>query len=149
MLQQRTRDGKRLLTDGMRRQIEVTETEVRAQRTPREAWLRFVQSPGSLQITVDEETGEERMFRPGEAWTMDDGTINFICCVPLERPGDKCWERFGVMVGRFQFILLADHRSYFIPGFSYTARPRGSYRAEDLTSTVQIAARQQDRKSVV
>jgi hypothetical protein len=40
------------------------------------------------------------------------------------------------MVGRFQFIVPADHRSYFIPGFNYTARPRSSYRAEDLTATL-------------
>lgn len=141
-LKQREVDGLPLLTTALRRQIEVGETTTRAHRTPREAWLQYVDSPGSLQITIDEKTGEERMFQPGEAWTIDDATINFCCCVPLERPGDKCWDKFGVMVGRFQFIVIADHRSYFIPGFSYTARPRGSYRAEDLTGTIQIAGRQ-------
>ena len=142
LLKQREANGQSLLTTSMRRAVQVDETTTRADRTPREAWLQYVQSPGSLQITVDEATGEERMYQPGEAWTIDDGTINFICCVPLERPGDKCWDKFGVMVGRFQFIVIADHRSYFIPGFSYTARPRGSYRAEDLTSTIHIAARE-------
>lgn len=141
-LQQRAAEGKPLLTEAMRRQIEVGELTTQAYRTPRNAWLNGVQSPGSLQLTRDEETGEERMFQPGEAWTIDDGTINFICCVPLERPGDKCWDKFGVMVGRWQFILIPDHRSYYIVGFSYTARPRGSYRAEDLTSAIHIAARE-------
>ena len=141
-LQQRIADGKPLLTESMRRQVEVGETTVRAYRTPRGAWLNYVQSPGSLQITVDETTGEERMFQPGEMWTIDDATINLILTVPIERPGDKCWDKFGVMVGRFQFIVPADHRSYFIPGFSFTARPRSSYRAEDLTATMHTAFRE-------
>jgi hypothetical protein len=141
-LQQREADGKPLLTAAMLRQVRIGEMEVRTDRTPRGAWLQYVTSPGSLQLTIDEATGEERMYQPGEAWTIDDGTINFVCCVPLEKPGDKCWDKYGCMVGRFQFIVIADHRSYFIPGFSYTARPRGSYRAEDLTSTIHIAARQ-------
>jgi hypothetical protein len=141
-LRQREADGKPLLTTSMRRQIEVGETTVRADRTPRGAWLQYVQSPGSLQITVDETTGEERMFEPGEWQTIDDATINLICTVPIERPGDKCWDRFGVMCGRFQFIVPVDHRSYFIPGFSYTARPRSSYRAEDLTATMHTVFRE-------
>ena len=142
VLQQRQAEGKPLLTTSMRRQIEVGETTVRGYRTPRGAWLQYVQSPGSLQITVDETTGEERMFLPGEMWTIDDATINLILTVPIERPGDKCWDNFGVMVGRFQFIVPADHRSYFIPGFSFTARPRSSYRAEDLTATMHTAFRE-------
>ena len=142
VLEQREAEGKPLLTEAMRRTVQVAETTVRADRTPREAWLQYVQSPGSLQITVDEETGQERMFVPGEAWTMDDATINLVLCVAMEQPGNKCWENFGVMVGRFQFIVPADHRSYFIPGFSFTARPQSSYRAEDLTATLQIAIRE-------
>ena len=141
-LNQRIAEGKPLLTESMRRQVEVGETTVRAYRTPRGAWLNYVQSPGSLQITVDETTGEERMYQPGEMWTIDDATINLILTVPIERPGDKCWDKFGVMVGRFQFIVPADHRSYFIPGFSFTARPRSSYRAEDLTATMHTAFRE-------
>ena len=142
LLQERIEAGKPLLTTAMRRQIEVGETTVRADRTPRGAWLQYVQSPGSLQITIDETTGEERMFEPGEWMTIDDATINLICTVPIERPGDKCWTNFGVMCGRFQFIVPADHRSYFIPGFSYTARPRSSYRAEDLTATMHTVFRE-------
>ncbi len=142
LLQGRIDAGLPLLTTSMRRQIEVGETTVRADRTPRGAWLQYVQSPGSLQITIDEATGEERMFQPGEWGTIDDATINLILTVPIERPGDKCWDKFGVMVGRFQFIVPADHRSYFIPGFSFTARPRSSYRAEDLTATMHTIFRE-------
>ena len=142
VLQQREAEGKPLLTEAMRRTVQVAETTTRADRTPREAWLQYVQSPGSLQITVDEATGLERMFVPGEAWTMDDATINLILCVAMEQRDSKCWQNFGVVVGRFQFIVPADHASYLIPGFSFTARPRSSYRAEDLTATLQIAFRE-------
>ena len=138
-LRQRENEGKPLLTESMRRSVQVAETTVRAYRTPRNAWLENVQSPGSLQLTVDEATGEERMIQPGEVWTMDDATINLPLCVDMEDRASQCWQKFGVVPGRFQFILPADHSSYLIPGFSFTARPRSSYRAEDLTATLQIA----------
>ena len=121
-------------------QLRLSETVVRAYRSPRDAWLDYVQSPGSLQVTVDEATGEERLVQPGEVWTIDDGSINLLCIVPgLERPGDACWDRWGVAVGRFQLLLIVDHRSRFITGWSYTARPRDSYRAEDIVATFHPA----------
>ena len=138
VLAQRESDGKPLLTESMRRSVQVAETTVRAYRAPRNAWLENVQSPGSLQLTVDEATGAERMIEPGEAQTMDDATINLPLCVDMEERASQCWQNFGVVVGRFQFILPVDHSSYFITGFSFTARPRSSYRAEDLTATMQI-----------
>ena len=128
--------GQHPLTPAMREQVRVSEATTFAARSPRNAWLQLVQSPGSLMLTRDEVTGEEREIEPCEQGTMDDGTINFVCCVPFNLPGNQCSERFGVMPGRFQFILPVDHRSYFIPGFNYTARPRSSYRAEDLTATL-------------
>ncbi len=133
----RQAEGKPVLTERLRRHLALPEPTVRSLRAPRDAWLDYINSPGSLQLTRDELTREERFVRPGEWWTIDDATINFVCIVPgLERPGDKCWERFGVCIGRFQFLLVADHRSYYLPGFSYTARPRSSYRAEDITATL-------------
>jgi hypothetical protein len=141
-LLQRENEGKPILTESMRRQVQVSEATVRADRTPRNTWLDLVQSPGSLQLTIDEDSGEEVMIEPGFAETIDDATINLPCCVPLERRGDPCWEKFGVMAARFQFILVADHASYFLPCFSYTARPRSSYRAEDLTATMHIGFRE-------
>lgn len=134
----RERNGKTLLPERLMRQILVTAPVMRAVRSPRDAWLRYVESPGSLMLTVDE-TGVERFLEPGEWWTIDDATINFVCTVPLPRPGDPCWDKFGVIAGRFQFLLVVDHRSYCITGFSYTARPRSSYRAEDLLATMHTA----------
>jgi len=131
------------LPAGQMRRLRVSGPVVRALRGPRGAWLEHVQSPGSLMYKVDEVTREQRLVQPGERWTLDDASINFVCCVPgLERPGDRCWERWGVCVGRFQWLVAADHRTRFITGWSYTARPRDSYRAEDLTATLHVAMSQ-------
>jgi len=124
------------VTDVIRNQLRISEVVTRASRAPRETWVEEVQSPGSLYLTRDQVTGEEREIEPGERGTMDDGTVNFVGCVPFNLPGNKCSEKFGVMVGRFQVILPVDHRSHFIPGYNHTSRPRSSYRAEDLTATL-------------
>lgn len=134
LIESRIAEGKQPLTRRMRNELRVGEAQTRAFRNPREAWLDYVSSPGSLQLVVDQRTGEERYINPGEAWTIDDASINLVCLVPT---CDPRWKH-GVMVGRFQFLLVVDHRSYFIPAFSYTARPRDSYRAEDILATLHI-----------
>jgi hypothetical protein len=139
LIQSRFDTGKVCITPAMRNQVRVNVTTTQAARGPRNAWLKYVESPGSLNLEIDEATGLEREIEPGEKWTLDDATINFVCCVPFNLPGNRCSEKFGVMVGRFQFLVPADHRSHFIPGFNYTARPRSSYRAEDLTATLHTA----------
>ena len=136
LIQARFAAGVHPLPPAMREQVRVDAMTTKAYRAPRNTWLNALQSPGSLHLVLDEETGMEREIEPCERGTMDDGTINFVCNVPFNLPGNKCSENFGVMCGRFQFILPVDHRSRFIPGFNYTARPRSSYRAEDLTATL-------------
>jgi hypothetical protein len=120
----------------------IPETTTTSYRGARNAWLKYVESPGSIMLTVDAATGQERFWHPGEAWTIDDGTINLGVCVPLQRPGDKCWQNFKVIVGRFQLIPIVDHMTRCIIGFSYTCRPKSSYRAEDLTATMQTTIAQ-------
>lgn len=134
--------GQAMLTASERNKLFIPKTTVRASRNGRDAWLTFNYSPGSLMFTKDAVTGEERYIEAGEFWTIDDGTMNLAACVPYELPGAGWAENWGVMVGRFQFLLIVDHRTLFIPGFSYTARPRGSYRAEDLLATLDIAFRE-------
>lgn len=135
--------GLPLLPRGATDALHISEPAQRFARAPRNARLEYTTAPGSLQLVEDEETGEERYVQPGERWTIDDGSINLVCCVPaLERPGDPCWQRWGMCVGRFQFLLVVDHRSRFIPGWSFTARPRDSYRAEDIVATLHNAVRE-------
>jgi len=138
LVQARLASGKRALPGHMANQVRVPVIAIQSARAPRNAWLRHVESPGSLYLAKDAQ-GREYEIQPGMRGTIDDGTINFVCCVPMNLPGNPCSEKFGVMVGRFQFLLPVDHRSHFITGFNYTARPRSSYRAEDLTATLHTA----------
>ena len=140
LVEARLAAGQTPLPPAAMRQLRVSETVVRAYRSPRNAWLDYVSSPGSLQMTVDAESGEERLVQPGERWTIDDGSVNLLCIVPgLERPGDACWDRWGVAVGRFQLLVIVDHRTRMVVGWSFTARPRDSYRAEDIVATFHPA----------
>lgn len=131
--------GMELVPATIAKQIRNTSMEVETFRRPRNTWLNRVQSPGSLHMKIDEETGAERYIQPGEYQTIDDATLNFVGCIPLEVPGNKCWEKFGCIIGRFQWLVPADHRTFCIPAWSYTARPKGSYRAEDLTATMHMS----------
>jgi hypothetical protein len=136
LVRDRLKRGRVALPPWLARQVTSAEPIVRASRAPRDAYLAYCQAPGSIQLCYDPATGAERRVRPGEWWTIDDGTLNFAATVPLEFHGNKCSDKFGVLVGRFQLLLMADHASYFLPGFSYTARPASSYRAEDLLATM-------------
>src|ERR1039458_7306414 len=41
-------------------------------------------------------------------------------------------EKFGVLLGRFQWLAYQDCRTDKILAWDYVVRPRGSYRAEDI-----------------
>lgn len=141
LMREREAAGLPLLPESATRLLGTSEPLVRAIRAPRNAGLEYISAPGSLHIVDDDDAaGGERMLQPGERWTIDDGSVNLVLIVPgLERPGDPCFDRWGVCVGRFQFLLCVDQRTRCIVGWSFTARPRDSYRAEDLTATLHNA----------
>lgn len=143
----RALNGQPMATPRLARKLYISPATTEAYRNPRNAWLNRVQSPGSLHLTRDADG--TRWIQPGEQETIDDGTKNFICTVPMERPGDKCWQNFGVIVGRWQILLSVDHRTYFIQTFCHTARPKSSYRAEDILATWHVAWRQHGRPKKV
>lgn len=140
MLARHTR-GLPMVTEAIRRDLHISPAVTRAFRNPREAWLNHVESPGSLHYWLDE-NGDLAEINPGEVATIDDGTKNFICTVPLQRPGDKCWEKFRCIVGRWQILLEVDHRTYFIKACVHTARPKSQYRGEDITATFHLSGRE-------
>jgi len=148
-LARREAAGQSIITQAIANDLHIPEIFTRYFRNGREEWLRFNSAPGSLMMTRDEVTGESRLIQPGEAQTIDDGTKNFICTVPMERPGDKCWEKYKVIVGRWQILLHVDHRSYMILGINHTARPKGSYRAEDLQASLHIGFKQHGRPRII
>lgn len=129
----RHRDG-RGVPEALRRELSLPAAVVRQHRGPTEAALDYLDTPGSLMWIKDKATGQERFVGVGDVLEADDATINFHVCVPWELRGCPCSEAFGVKVARFQWLVAIDRASRFIPGWSYTMRPREAYRAEDITA---------------
>lgn len=111
-------------------------------RNPTDAGLDYLSAPGALMWLTDERTGARRFIKAGDIFEADDATINFPVCVPWDIGGDPCAERYGVRVARFQWLVAIDRASRFVPGYRYTARPRSSYRAEDVAGLFQGIFRQ-------
>jgi len=125
------RAGKALpktLRDAMHVPVDI----VRRHRSPKDARLAGFYVPGSLRMVNDAEG--LRRLRPGERQSWDDATINFGVCVPWPWGGDKCSDRFGVRLGRFQLLAALDDATDFCPGYTYVIRPEQSYRAEDTVA---------------
>lgn len=139
----RERAGQPLVPNRIAKQIRLNPATVRQYRNPREASLDFLNSPGGMRL-FSLPDGTRRLARAGEIIEADDGTVNFPVCVPWERDGsgDPCVEKYGVKLSRFQWLLSVCAGTSYIPGFSYTARPRSSYRAEDIVSLMRTVTQQ-------
>lgn len=71
----------------------------------------------------------------------DDGTLNFVACIPWPMGGDPCSDRHGVRIGRWQWLPMIEAGwSHMILGYTLVCRPRGSYRAEDIRTLIHQAA---------
>lgn len=132
-LRERIRQGKDPLPPSWVKKLAIPEAVVRQARSPRDASLRYHCAPGSAMWQKGED-GEDVFIQPGDLMELDDATINFAACVPWPMGGCKVSDRWGVKLGRFQWLVGVDVGSRYVPGFSYTARPRESYRAEDIQS---------------
>lgn len=128
---ERDRTG-RMVPESIHNEIAASEAVTKQFRNPTDAALDYLNAPGSMMWLTDELTGEERRVCAGDILEADDATINFPVCVPWEIGGDKCSEKFGVKVARFQWLVAIDRASRFVPGWNYIMRPRSSYRAEDI-----------------
>jgi len=136
----REKAGRPFVTDRIARKITSRPAVVRQSRNPTNAALDYLNVPGGLRMVGRD--AERRLARAGDVVEMDDATINFPCCVPWTLGGSPCADKFGVMVGRFQWLVAIDAGTSFIPAYTYTARPRSSYRAEDILSLMRIIALQ-------
>lgn len=133
----RERAGQPLVTEAVARQISAPPAVVRQHRHATNAALDYLCAPGSMFFIRDSRTGERRPPMVGEVIEADDATINFPVCVPWTLGGDPCSDRYGVKVGRFQWLVAIDAARSFVSAYSYTMRPRGSYRAEDTLALVR------------
>lgn len=97
-------------------------------RAPKRATWEHAHAPGVLR----RHWAEPRRLHAGERESWDDGTINLCLTIPWPYGGDKCSDRHGVRVGRYQLILCHDDATSYCPGFTFVARPQSSYRQTDL-----------------
>ena len=104
---------------------------VQRKRNQKDARLRGVYVPGHLRMIRDADDTLRRLH-PGERQSWDDATINLGVVVPWPWGGDKCADRYGVKIGRFQLLTCVDDATDFCPGFDYVIREQQSYKAEDV-----------------
>lgn len=123
--------GAPLVPKRIQQQIMLSSATLRQRRNATETALDYLNASGSLFFINDKTTGERRPPLAGEVIEADDATINFPVCVPWTLGGDPCSEKYGVKVGRFQWLVAVDAASRFVTAWSYVMRPRSSYRAED------------------
>lgn len=90
-------------------------------------------APGLLRRNLD-----GSLLRAGQRASWDDATINFGVCVPWpwRGSGDKCAEKYGVRLGRFQLLACHDDATSFIPAYSYVIRYEQTYRSEDVAGAM-------------
>ena len=130
--------GQPLVPETVARQIRASAAAVVMRRNARNFSLDWQDSPGTQMRRINPVTGDREWYQAGDVVEADDATINFPVCVPWEIRGDKCSEKFGVRVSRFQWLVAIDRSSRFVPAFSYTARPRSSYRGEDVLGLMHL-----------
>lgn len=129
--------GQNLLTDKLRRQVITAAVVVRHLRSPKNVDLDYFCAPGTMMWVRDEWTnGKDAFIRAGDILEADDSTINFPVCVPWSVGGDPASDKWGVKVARFQWLVAIDAATRFVTGFSYTARPKSSYRGEDILGLI-------------
>jgi hypothetical protein len=128
---QRQHEYKPLVPASIARQIVVNKSIVQFYRSPREWSLENQSAPGS-QRRYTNTSGERVIMQPGDWFGGDDATPGIAVCVPCNEIITPCSEKFGVLLGRFQWLAYHDCRTDKILGWDYVVRPRGSYRAEDI-----------------
>jgi hypothetical protein len=122
---------KSLVPKGIAKQIIVNPSIVKFSRSPRDWSLDNLSAPGS-QRRYTNAAGERVIMQPGDWFGGDDSTPGIAVCVPCDEVITPCSQKFGVLLGRFQWLAYHDCRTDKVLAFDYIIRPRGSYRAEDI-----------------
>ncbi len=138
----RAKAGQPMLPESLTRQITAAAPFVKQYRNPTDASLDYISAHGTQMWLHDSETGQKTFIRSGDVIECDDATINFPCVIPWPMRGCPCSEKFEVKAARFQWLVAIDVGSRKVLSFIYTARPRSSYRTEDVLSLMRCVARQ-------
>lgn len=112
---------------------EVTQAHVEQYRRPRLAPV--VTMAGTVGANVRDKIDRRRVIE------SDDGTLNFVACIPWPMGGDPCSDKHGVRIGRWQWLPMIECGwSHQVVGYSLVCRPKGSYRAEDIRTLIHQLA---------
>lgn len=130
--QGQARSSKHQLPVTVKRAMQASPALITHSRNPRDADVMFGHARGVMR----RHWSEQRRLYAGEVQSSDDGTINFVVCVPWPWGGCRTSDKFGVKVGRFQWLPTCDHACDFIPGFTFAIRPTGAYRAADVCAAM-------------
>jgi hypothetical protein len=137
----RQREGKPLVPEKIAAKMRVDKSTVKHFRSPREWSLANQTAPGSQRRFFNSATGQREMMKPGDWFGGDDATPGIAVCVPADGLQTPCSQKFGVLLGRFQWLVFNDCRTDKILAWDYVVRPRGSYRAEDILNGMQATTR--------
>ena len=138
----REKAGMPLVPERIARQLVVSKVTVGFHRRPHEAGLNYLSCPGTA-MWRRSAASESFIKRAGDELTADDGTINFPVCIPWTDgrgtaiSAGPCQDKYGVIVGRFQWLPALDVGTRFCPGWVFVARPRSSYRGVDVLTLLR------------
>ncbi len=110
-----------------------TPTSILARVRDRRSTLTTYVSTPRGRTWVDEH-GREHPTRPGDCLSADDGTVNFYAWIPWPFGGDKCSDKYGVKLGKWQLLTVIDDRSEMCLAFDVVARQSSAYRAADVAA---------------
>lgn len=130
----REKDGLDLVPESVAKQIALPPSIVRRTRSPRAWSLDTLSAPGSQRRYFSAERGGRVIMEPGDWFGGDDATPGIAVCVPCSEVITPSSQKYGVLLGRFQWLVFNDCRTDKILGWDYVVRPRGGYRAEDILS---------------
>ena len=133
--------GQDLVPPRVARKIRVAPTVVQMHRSPRAWSLDNLSAPGSQRRYFNRDTSQREIMTPGDWFGGDDATPGIAVCVPSKEVNTPCSQRYGVLLGRFQWLVYNDCRTDRVLGWDYVVRPRGSYRAEDVVNGMGTVTR--------
>jgi hypothetical protein len=140
-VQARDKAGRAIVPPRVARQIIVAPSIVRQHRSPRAHSLDTLTAPGSQRRYFNADAGERQIMQAGDWFGGDDATPGIAVCVPCSEVNTPCSQKYGVLLGRFQWLAYHDCRTDKLLAHDYVVRPRGSYRAEDVVNGIGMVTR--------
>lgn len=126
--------GRRRVPPSFIRLLDLPASVLANHRDHRSTTAAYISTPRSREI-IDQD-GNTVPLRPGHIFEADDGTLNFYAWIPWPFGGDKCSDRFGVKLARWQLLATVDAASLMCVCFDVVCRPSSAYRAEDSAALI-------------